>query len=85
MDEGRGVACLDVVVKDGRIAGEGAEEAGPDDPRTQVDVEEQAVPDSHEVGEGFLSQKRPALCKTTRGNNYVILCNTWNHVNLPTR
>ena len=34
---------MDVVVKDGRIAGEGAEGAGPDDPRTQVDVEEQAV------------------------------------------
>ena len=40
MDEGRWAACLDVVVIDGRIAGEGAEGAGPDDPRTQVDVEE---------------------------------------------
>ena len=40
MDERRGVGCLDVVVKDGRIAGEGAEGAGTDDPRTQVDVKE---------------------------------------------
>ena len=43
MDKGRGVGYLDVVVKDGRIAGKGAEGAGPGDPRTQVDVEEQAV------------------------------------------
>ena len=34
---------MDVVVKDGRIAGEGVEGAGPDDPRTQVGVEEQVV------------------------------------------
>ena len=43
MDAGRGVGYLDAVVKYGRIASEGEEGAGPDDPRTQVDVEEQAV------------------------------------------
>ena len=37
------------------------------------ELDEKTFPDSHEVGEGFHSQKRSTLCQRTRGN---VFCNT---------